>query len=74
MSFITPENAAEVYVTQMQNRLRELIVQMEEHVQQIEDIKAKELLNKSSFVLSGLVNVYDHYLQGHSTPGPDKQT
>lgn len=74
MSFITPENAAEVYVTQMQNRLRELIVQMEDHVQQIEDLRAKELFNKSSFVLSGLVNVYDQYLHGHSTPGPDPKT
>jgi hypothetical protein len=71
MSFIQPENAAEVYVTQMQNRLQELIVQMDEHARQVEDIKAKEIFNKSSLVLSGLVNVYNSYLQENVAARPD---
>lgn len=73
MSFVTPENAAEVYATQMQNRLQELTVQLEEHAQQVEDIKAKEIFNKSALVLNGLINVYDSYLQNNVSAGQDQQ-
>ena len=72
MSFVKPENAAEVYVTQMQNRLQELIAQLKEHAQQVEDVQAKEIFDKSALVLSGLIDVYDKYLQNNA--GQDEQT
>jgi hypothetical protein len=69
MSFIPPENAAEVYVTQMQNRLQELIAQLEEHASQVEDARAQELFQKSAYVLTGLTKVFAEYSQTTGTPG-----
>jgi hypothetical protein len=74
MSFIQPENAAQVYVTQMQNRLEELIAMLQEHTHQVEDGQAKEIFDKSAQVLTGLVKVYADYSIRHQEPGPDEQT
>jgi hypothetical protein len=74
MSFIKPENAAQVYVTQMQNRLDELIAQLEEHVHQVDDPEAKALFEKSAFVLTELTKVFARYSGSTSTPGQDTDT
>lgn len=74
MSFVKPENAAHIYVTQMQNRLQELIAMLQEHTQQVEDVEAKDMFSKSSQVLTGLVQVYEEYSRIHGIAGQDDQT
>jgi hypothetical protein len=74
MSFIKPENAAQVYVTQMQNRLQELIAQLEEHAHQVEDAKAQELFEKSAYVLTGLTKVFADYADSTGTASQDLDT
>ncbi len=61
MSFIQPDNAAELYITQMQNRFQELADQLQEHGQQVDDPEAKVMFEKSSQVLAELVKVFSDF-------------
>jgi hypothetical protein len=74
MSFVKPENAAQIYVTQMQNRLEELIAMLQEHTQQVDDARAKEMFDKSAHVLTGLVKVFSDYSQNNVSAGQDLET
>ena len=76
MSFIQPDNAAELYITQMQNHFQELADQLQKHQQQVEDLEAKAMFEKSALVLKGLVKVFSDFSAGNeakaagtTTPG-----